>query len=77
MTRKTIDAYVSILKHVHGELLSMDGAGIIIDFEIAERRAIIILEIGMSINGCCFHFCQALRRKIGIHRRLVRIDTNV
>lgn len=64
MSRKTTEAYFNLLKYVHEELIEMNGSGIIIDFEKAERQALHQLQTGIRIFGCWFHFCQALRRKI-------------
>lgn len=64
MSRKSTNAYLSVLKYVHENLIPIAGAGIIIDFEKAERLAISKLNSGITILGCWFHFCQALRRKL-------------
>lgn len=64
MSRKTTNAYYSVLKYVHENLIPLVGSGIIIDFEKAERLAISRLNTGIVIYGCWFHFCQALRRKL-------------
>lgn len=79
MSRKTADAYYSVLKYVHENLIPLVGAGIIIDFEKAERLAISRLNTGILIYGCWFHFCQALRRKLasmGELFELVRTNEN-
>lgn len=80
MSRKTTEAYYSLLKYVHENLIPITGAGIIIDFEKAERLAISKLNTGITIYGCWFHFCQALRRKVasmGELFELVRNDEKV
>lgn len=64
MSQKTTKAYMNVLQYVHDNLLPIDGSGIIIDFEKAERLAISKLNTGINILGCWFHFCQALRRKM-------------
>lgn len=79
MSRKTTDAYFNLLQYVHKYLVAIVGAGIIIDFEKAERLAIKKLKTNITIYGCWFHFCQALRRnlaKMGILYELVRRDEN-
>lgn len=77
MSRKTTKAYYSALKYIHENLIEIAGAGIIIDFEKAERLAISKLNTGITIYGCWFHFCQALRRMVatmGELFELVRTD---
>lgn len=64
MTRRTKDAYFSVFKYIHENLIPLIGKGIIIDFEKAIRLALKELEIGIYILGCWFHFCQSLRRKM-------------
>lgn len=64
MSHKTTKAYVSVLKYIHDNLIPLTGAGIIIDFEKAERLALSQLNLDIVIYGCWFHFCQALRRKM-------------
>lgn len=64
MSRKTTKAYFNALKYVHENLIPIAGAGIIVDFERAERLAISKLNTGILIYGCWFHFCQAIRRKL-------------
>lgn len=80
MSRKTTEAYLNILRYVHENLIPIDGQGIIIDFEKAERLALTRLGTGISVLGCWFHFCQALRRMMatmGELFELVRNDENI
>lgn len=76
MSRKTTEAYFNILKYVHEKLIPIRGAGIIIDFEKAERLAIERLKTGIKIFGCWFHFCQSLRRKLATMGELFEVVRN-
>lgn len=73
MSRKTTMAYFSVLKYVNENLIPLTGAGIIIDFEKAERLALSKLNIGIVIYGCWFHFCEALRRKLATMGELFKL----
>lgn len=68
MSRRTTEAYESVFKYITEKLIPLRGEAIIIDFEKAMRKALIqilkSIDSHMSILGCWFHMCQALRRKL-------------
>lgn len=64
MTHRTVQAYKAAFKFIHENLISLDGDGIIIDFESAMRTALLKTIPGIKVFGCWFHFCQCLRRKM-------------
>lgn len=66
MSKRTIEAYESAFTYIHENLIPLRGDAIIIDFEKAMRtglnRVLSSIDSDMSVLGCWFHFCQALRR---------------
>lgn len=81
MSRRTIEAYESVFKYINEKLVPLRGEAIIIDFEKAIRKALIriLKSIGseMSILGCWFHMCQALRRKlVSMTELFVKVKTD-
>lgn len=62
------EAYESVFRYIHDNLIPLRGEAIIIDFEKGMRRGPknVLKEVGsnMDILGCWFHFCQALRRAL-------------
>lgn len=64
MTRRTIEAYVAAPSFINQNLLELQGAGIIIDFEDAMRSALKKVSPNIPIYGCLFHYMQALQRKM-------------
>lgn len=76
MTRRTIEAYQSVLEYIHQNIIPIRGKAIIIDFEKAMRQAIKTVSPNMKILGCWFHFCQALRRKMASMNELFQLVRN-
>lgn len=64
MTRRTIESYEAALNFVHENLIELEGAGIIIDFENAMRTALKRVCPNLPVYGCLFHFVQATTRKV-------------
>lgn len=68
MSKRTIEAYESVFRFINENLIPLRGEAIIIDFEKAVRKALILvlksIKSALFILGCWFHFCQAIRRKV-------------
>lgn len=68
MSKRTIPAYENAFQYINRNLIPLRGQAIIIDFEKAMRRGLLLVLRAngsmMAILGCWFHFCQALRRKL-------------
>lgn len=64
MSRRTIAAYTAALNFIQDNLIELQGAGIIIDFELAMRAALKKVAPNIPLYGCLFHHMQALYRKM-------------
>lgn len=68
MSKQTIEAYQNVFEYINEKLIPLRGEAIIIDYEKAMRRAMknVLQSSGsnMTVLGCWFHYCQALRRKV-------------
>ncbi len=70
MSCKTTVAYVKLLQAVKDLITSFAANGSIpleefsLDFETAMWKAFSRVFPGINIHGCCFHFYQAIFRKI-------------
>lgn len=64
MTRRTIEAYEAAISFVNENLIELEAAGIIIDFENATRTAVKRVCPNLRVHGCLFHFMQAITRKV-------------
>ncbi|KAG5666169.1 hypothetical protein PVAND_017699 [Polypedilum vanderplanki] len=68
MTGRTSQAYDAVFSHVRDAILSFDGKkrvprSAIADFESGIKKSLKNVWPEISILGCNFHYCQALRRK--------------
>lgn len=64
MSKRTTVAYIAALNFVHQNLIELQRAGIIIDFENAMRAALKKVAPNLPVFGCLFHYNQALHRKM-------------
>ena len=65
--RKDMD-YRAVLEFIRDGVLSFDGveripSSVLTDFEKGLRNAVLAVWPSISLNGCNFHFAQAIRRK--------------
>lgn len=68
MTSRSEKQYVSVFEHLRDAILGFDGKlrvpkNGMSDFEKAMRRALIKVWPNINMDGCNFHFTQALHRK--------------
>ena len=64
LDRKTAQCYSSVLQYIHDNIVKLDCRTIISDYELALQKAIQKVIPNAKLNGCWFHFCQAVRRNM-------------
>lgn len=64
MSKKSTKCYVHLFNYLNSNILNLDGAVFISDYEIGLRKAIASEFPSSQLFGCWFHFCQAIRRQI-------------
>ncbi|XP_063222324.1 uncharacterized protein LOC134530933 isoform X2 [Bacillus rossius redtenbacheri] len=64
MCFRTESAYVAVLQHLKEAISQWNVRRIIMDFEIALRRAVRVVYAESRIGGCWFHYCQAVWRQV-------------
>lgn len=63
MTNKTIAAYVALFEYINANIINLNPATFMLDFELASRKAIERVYPTCKVSGCYFHFTQAVRKK--------------
>lgn len=63
MSRKTTVAYAHIFNYIENNIITLRCHSMMTDYEVAFRKALRELHTDIVLNGCWFHFCQAIRRK--------------
>lgn len=63
MSRKTKRAYAHVFKYIRDNLIELEGASIMSDFEIAMRRALKEVFPNTKLMSCWFHFTQAAKKR--------------
>lgn len=63
MSRKTKRAYAHVFKYIRDNLIELEGASIMSDFEIAMRRALKEVFPNTKLISCWFHFTQAAKKR--------------
>lgn len=66
MTNKTLQAYQDVFQFIEDNLFKMEPQSFMTDFEDAMRTAIKNRWPNCEINGCWFHFKQAVQRRCNI-----------
>lgn len=64
MSNRTTEAYRSVFSYINENLLSLNGSTIITDFERPLRNSLKQVVSDVTILGCWFHHCQAIRRMV-------------
>ena len=75
MTKKTEKLYVAVFEHVRGIMPNISPNLVVMDFEAAMIGAVSEVFPDTEIQGCFFHFAQAVLRKfrsLGLHAFFVR-----
>lgn len=77
MTRKTEVAYTHLFRKIDNSIFKLEPASIMSDFERALRNAIRTVYSNCQLNGCWFHYCQAIRRKcLSIRGFNIKLDAD-
>lgn len=64
MDTKSAKCYEHFLNYVNINILKLDGAVFMADYENGLRKAILKVFPSSKLFGCWFHFCHAVRRQI-------------
>lgn len=64
MNKKSCKSYSHVFKYINTEVIELNGATFISDYEQSLRKAILNVFEGSKMYGCWFHYCQAVRRQI-------------
>nr|XP_036225034.1 uncharacterized protein LOC118682123 [Bactrocera oleae] len=71
MNKKTKKSYEHVVNYINTNVVKLDGAVFMADFEIGLRSAIKKIFEYSKLFGCWFHYCQAVRRNIATkHKNL-------
>lgn len=62
MTSRTTDAYVHLFRYINENIVKLNPASFMTDYEIPMRKALTLVFPGVDQFTCWFHFCQAVRR---------------
>lgn len=65
MTRKTAQCYSALFDFIEERLFELKPKEFMTDFEAGMRMAIKKHWPNITLRGCWFHFCRAIRRKCG------------
>lgn len=63
MSHKSTEAYVAAFKFIEENVFPLEAESFMTDYESNMRKAIRQVYPNALLNGCWFHFCQAVRRK--------------
>lgn len=73
MNKKSKKCYSHFFNYINNNLLNLNGAAFITDYEKGLRKAIKTEFPDSKLYGCWFHFCQAVRRRITTkHKQVAR-----
>lgn len=78
MTNKSQDAYESVFRYINDNVMSLECAEFMSDYETALRNAFSAVVPGAKMSACFFHFCQACKRnamKLPAMIKLIRSDS--
>lgn len=64
MNKKLYKCYAHVFKYINDNILQLDGAVFITDYEMGLRKAIQSEFPNAKLFGCWFHFTQAVRRQV-------------
>lgn len=63
MTKKTEQAYKDVFEYIKTNIFDLSPARMLMDFEVAMRKAFLAIYPGVKLIGCWFHHNQAVRRR--------------
>lgn len=62
MKRPTEEAYTHLIQYINTELIDIQPASIMTDYEVAMRNALRLAYPNANMNGCWFYHCQAVKQ---------------
>lgn len=62
MKGRTKEAYISLLRYIEENVCRLRPASFMSDYEAALRNALRSIFPECEINGCYFHYCQAIKK---------------
>lgn len=62
MSKRTNAAYTSAYKYIHENILTLECRFAMSDYELAMRNGLRSVVPSVDVNGCQFHYAQALNR---------------
>lgn len=63
MSHKNTECYEALFRFIEERIAPLNPKSIMTDYEGSMRKAIRSVYPAAKLNGCWFHFCQAVRRK--------------
>lgn len=76
MSRKTTECYSAVFDFIEQRLFNLEPTEFMTDYEDGMRLAIKKKWPNVTIRGCWFHFCRAIRRRCGKHGLFQLIKKN-
>lgn len=73
MSHKSAECYTAVFKFVEDKIFKFEPTVIMTDWETGLRCALRNYFSGVTLKGCWFHYCSALRKnmiKLGLFREL-------
>lgn len=64
MSKKSRKSYEHLFNYINSEILPLNGATFITDYEMGLRNALKTVFPTSKLFGCWFHYCQSVRRQI-------------
>lgn len=80
MSRKTAHLYTKVFKYIEKKLFKMSPSSFMTDFELGMRKAIRDVYPNAILNGCWYHYCAAIRKKLvelGLYKQIKDTESNV
>lgn len=63
MTRKTQESYCSVFQYIEDNVCHLRPDSFMSDYETGMRNALRIVYPNIPVDGCWFHYCQAIKKK--------------
>lgn len=77
MSNRTADCYSAVFNFIESHVFALEPTEIITDFEAGMRSAINSVYQGVTLRGCWFHYCCAIKRmalKLGLRNEIKTIQ---
>lgn len=69
MESKCVPSYRQVFEYIENYMIQLDPKSIHSDYEASLVKALRIVYPSAKIHGCWFHYCQAIRKRMGKGRR--------